>query len=92
MAVDEGAADFGIEVDMAWRVYEVEQVVSAVGLTPVHDGGRLRLDGDAAFFFHLETVQHPLVGYAGRTDGANMFQQPVSKSRLAMVDVGDDAV
>jgi hypothetical protein len=40
------------EVNVPWRVDEVEQVVLAITVA-VHQGGRLRLDGDAALTLHL---------------------------------------
>ena len=60
---------------MTRRVYEVEQVIPAVGLAPVHDGRRLSLDGDAPLFLHLQTVKNSLIGRASYwLDGTDILQ------------------
>ena len=84
----ERAADLIREVDMAWRVHQVEDIGFSIrGL--VLQANRLRLDGDAALALQLHLVEHLLAHLAG-FEPARGLDQPVGQGRLAVVDMGDD--
>jgi len=54
------------------------------------DRGILRQDGDAAFFFLIVAVHHPLGGDRTFAEGTRLLQQAIDESGLAVIDVGDD--
>ncbi len=76
-----------MEVDMPWRVDEVQHERHAVVL--VEDGDRTGLDGDATLALQVHVVKDLLLEFAFG-DGAGAHQQAVGERALAVVDVGND--
>ena len=74
---------------MAGGVDEVQLVTLAVLLGRVIKSDRLRLDGDAAFTFELEGIEHLILHLAGFEAAANL-DEAVRERGLAVIDVGDD--
>ena len=84
------------EVDVAWSVDHVEHIGArgrplfvALSHRPRHPDC-LTLDGDAAFALNIHPIQilrasSPLINHPGQ------LEHPIGKSRLAMIDMGDDA-
>ncbi len=74
---------------MAGRINEVQNVLFTVGVG-VRNAHGLRFDRDAAFALQVHLVQ--ILGFfLAIADHAGDFENTVGQSRLAMVDVGDDA-
>ena len=74
------------EVHMSRSIDEIERILP-IGTLVIHLYG-MTLDGDTALALQIHVVEHlPL----GHFDGVGVFQQTVSQSALAVVDVGNDA-
>ena len=56
----------------------------------VSDRTVLGEDGDAALFFDVVAVHHPLADLLVRGEGARLLEQAVDEGRLAVVNVGND--
>ena len=78
------ALDLAAEVGVARGVDDVD-----VGVAPA-DGAVLGKDGDAALFFEVVAVHHPLCHLLVLAERARLPQQLVDQGGLAVVDVGDD--
>ena len=87
LAASHGPFNFIMEVHMARRVHQVEQVLMPV--VGVDHGGSLRLDSNASVPFHLQLVEILLGGVP--RDGVGDFEEAVGEGGLAVVDVRDDA-
>src|SRR6185312_14522232 len=81
-------ADLVGEIDVAWRVDEVELVGLAVARR-VRQRYRLRLDGDAALALDRIVVQHLRLHLAIGQATADL-DDAVGQGRFAVIDVGDD--
>jgi len=77
------------EVHVARRIDEVELVVTAV-TCGVGEPNCLGLNGDAPLAFDIHPIE-VLGAHLSFRDHPGDLQHPVGKSRLAMIDVGDDA-
>ena len=77
------------EVDVAWRIDQVEDVALSIRSGVLHAGG-LKLDRDAAFTLQFHVVEELLLHVAS-CDRAGVLQHPIGQGRFAMVDVGNDA-
>ena len=81
--------DFIVEVHVAGRVDEVQQVLLAV-FRLVGDADALRFDGDAALAFDVHAVKVLVAFFAFRHQPRDL-KDAVGERRLAVVDMGDDA-
>ena len=88
LAGGQAAGDFIVEVDVARRVDEVQDIFLAVvgAVVQTHGAG---LDGDAAFAFKLHGVEN-LVLHLALFNGMALLQQTVGQRGFAVVNVGDD--
>ncbi len=78
-----------IEIDMAGRVDQIENIVFSV-LCVVNKRHGVRLDGDAPFPLQIHIVQNLIFHFApGHRLG--LFQDTVGKGALSMVDMCNDA-
>ena len=84
----QAAGDLVAEVDMAWSVDEVEEVLSIRAL--VGDGDRLCLDGNAALALEVHVIEDLILEVPER-DRSRPKQDAVREGGLAVVDVGNDA-
>ena len=73
---------------MAWRIDEVQLVLTTIGHLVTHPNG-VRFDRDPTFPLQIHRVQH-LVLEAPRIDAAGVHQKAISEGRLTVVNVGDD--
>lgn len=93
--------DLGREVDVAWRVDEVDQEVTIVRLLLLRDeavvllgylveqrDGR-RLDRDAALLLVLARVREARLARSRVRDDARLAHERVRERRLAVIDVGN---
>ena len=86
LARGEAARHFVSEVDVPRSVHQVE-LVALPG-----EPHRLRLDRDPALALDVHIVEHLLVAaHFAVGQSAGRLDQPVGESRLAVVDMGDDA-
>ena len=85
----ERAGDFIVEVHMAGRVDQVQNVRCAV-LVLVGNADGLRLDRDAAFALQIHLVQI-LIAFFAVAYEAGVFENAIGQRGFAVVDVGDDA-
>ena len=84
----ERARDLVREIDVAWSVDEVQDVLFSVARR-VAQRYRSRLDRDPALLFELHVVEHLLVHLAFG-DRSAPLEDPVGKRGLAVVDVSHD--
>jgi hypothetical protein len=91
-AVDhrQDALDLGAEVGVARRVDDVDvRGLHAPGRGPL-DARALGEDGDSPLLLEVGRIHRPLLHPLVVAEGARLAEQLVDKSRLAMIDVGDD--
>ena len=88
LAGGQRAADLIVEVHMARGVDQVQGIGLPVG-SPVIQAHRPGLDGDAPLLFQVHVVQN-LVLHDALLHRAALFDQPVGKGGLAVVNVGDN--
>ncbi len=88
LACGERTRHFVREVDVPWRVDEVELVVEPVH-SPVVERDGLRLDRDATLALEVHRVQHLFLHLARLETPAGLYQA-VGQRRLAVVDVRND--
>ena len=74
------------EIDVARRVYQVEQIFLSLHRIFHLDG--VALDGDAALTLQIHVVQHLTLR---DLDGLGALQQTVGQGALAVIDMGYDA-
>jgi len=96
----EGSSDFGREIDVSWRIDQVDQELVSVGLLldiidillgerKVHgDGGRL--DGNSSVNLVLTSVRESHVSSLGTGDNTSLGDQRVGEGGFTVVDVGND--
>src|SRR3954464_3953243 len=89
LAGGERARDFVGEIDVTWRIDEVELVLLAIGCHVSHPD-RVQLDGDSALALEIERIQDlrlhlPLLQHPRCLD------QAIGQRRLTVVDVRDNA-
>jgi hypothetical protein len=89
LAGGEAARDLVVEVDVARRVDEIQDVVLPV-VGPVLQAHGAGLDGDAALALEIHLVED-LRLHLALVDGVALLEQPVGERGLAVVDVGHDA-
>ena len=89
LARGQAAGNLVGEVDVAWRVDQVELIALPRSSRVVEPNG-LGLYGDAALPLELHRIE-VLLDHLPRVDGAGDLQQAVGKRRLAVVYVSDDA-
>ncbi len=88
LACGKRAADFVREIDVPWRIDQVEIVGLAIP-RPVRQGRRLRLDGNAALALEIHRVEHLLLHLAiGKSAAA--LDQSIGQRRFAVIDMRDD--
>jgi hypothetical protein len=75
---------FAAEVSMAWGVDDVDAVSIPV------NGGVLRKNGNATFFFLVITVHHPLGGNRAFAECARLLKQAIYKGGFTVINVSDD--
>ena len=74
---------------MARSIDQIEHIAFAIGSCVVHPGS-LELDRDAPLSFQIHVVEKLLL-HISTSHRASVLQQPVSQSRLAVIDMGNDA-
>ncbi len=89
LAGRERTRDLVVEVHMARRVDEVEDVVLPV-FRVVEQRHGVRLDGDAALALQIHVVEDLVFHFAQR-HGVGLLEDAVGKRALAVVDMCDDA-
>ncbi len=89
LARGEGTGDFVVEVHVAGRVDQVEDVVPPV-FRVVQQRDGVGLDGDAALALEVHIVEN-LVLHLAQGDGIGQLQDAVGQRALAVVNMGDDA-
>ena len=77
------------KIDVARRVDEIQLIVCSVR-SPVIEGDRIALDGDAAFAFDVHRIEH-LVMQITLRNGTTSLDKSVRQGRFAMVDMSDNA-
>ena len=88
LACRQGTGHFIGEIHMARRIQKIELVsLSVPGL--VENGNGVGLDGDALFPLQIHGVQK-LILLLPFGNGIRLFQQPVGKGGLSVVDVSDN--
>jgi len=96
----EGGGDFGAEVDVAWRIDQVDQelVTVVVALEELHvalvelveQGDSGGLDGNGSLLLVLSGVGESSFTGSRAGDDTRLGYQRIGQSRLTVVDVGDD--
>ncbi len=77
------------KINVARRIDQIQQIVLAVRGT-VGERDRIALDRDPPFALDIHRVEHLVVELALR-NATTSLDQPIGQSRLAMIDMGDDA-
>lgn len=77
------------EINVPGRVDQIQQIVRAI-CSAIIERYRVTFDRDASLTLDVHRVEHLLVQIALR-DAITRLNQTVSQSRLAMIDVGNDA-
>lgn len=87
MTAPHGSSHFVVEIDVAGRIHEIDEVFDVAVV--VEHGHCLRFDSDAALLFHFELIEV----LRGRVpwDCISDLEEAVGKSRLAVVDMSNDA-
>jgi hypothetical protein len=88
LAGSEAARHFVAEIDVPWRVDQVQLVAFAFVGVVNRDG--VHADGDAAFAFEIHRVED-LGAKVALADRSGLEQQLVRQCGFAVVDVGNDA-
>ncbi len=83
------AGDFVGKIHMARSVGEIQLIMLTILSSVFHRDG-MGLDRDAALALKIHGVEHLLLGLA-LLDRSCDLQKAIGKSRLTVVDVGDDA-
>jgi hypothetical protein len=84
----QAARDLIGEIDVTGCIDQVQLILLAVLARIVKPHG-MRLDGDAALAFEVHRIEHLLHHFA-LGEGAGELKQPVSESRLTVVDMRND--
>ena len=84
----EDALDLGAEIGVAGRIDDVDMGGGAVMLP--FDRSAFGEDGDPALLFEIVRIHRPLLHALIVAEGTGLAEQLVDKSRLAVIDVGDD--
>ena len=76
-----------MEIDMTWRIDQVEFICVAIAGI-IHDNGTC-FDRNSTSPLELHVVQQLLLHFSLR-NGPRVFEQAVGQSAFAVVDVGDN--
>ena len=88
LASCKASRDFITEVDVAWRIDQIQDVITAVPCAVIQPHG-FRFDRDAALTLQIHGVKH-LRGHLTLGESARQFEQTVGECGLAVIDVSND--